>query len=55
MLESCAKVFKLPCSELSPIIGDNVVGHAKLVHDLSDEFHLLSHCTGGCRIYFDPF
>jgi hypothetical protein len=27
----------------------------KPVHDFSDEFHHLSHCNGGCGLYFDPF
>jgi hypothetical protein len=38
----CTKVFELPRSELSPIIGHNIFGHAKHVHDFFDESHHLS-------------
>jgi hypothetical protein len=53
------KVFKLPHSELSPIIGDNIVGYAKFVHDLLDEFHFdplceFIHCNDDvCESTFD--
>jgi hypothetical protein len=40
---------------LGPIIGDNVVGYAKLIHDLLDGFHCLGHYNGGGMLYFDPF
>jgi hypothetical protein len=40
---------------LSPIISDNIVGHTKPVHDLSDEFHHLSSSNRSCMPYFDPF
>jgi hypothetical protein len=50
----CTKVFKLPHSELSSIIGDNVVEYAKQVHDLLDEFHCLSCYNGGGELHFDP-
>jgi hypothetical protein len=38
------KVLELPRSELSPIIGDNVIGNAKLVHDFFDVLHRLGRC-----------
>jgi hypothetical protein len=40
---------------LSPTISDNVVGYAKPIHDLLDEFHYLGHCNGGGKLHFDPF
>jgi hypothetical protein len=40
---------------MSLIIIDNVVRHAKPVHDLSDEFHCFGSCDGNCRLYFDIF
>jgi hypothetical protein len=33
----CTKVLELPCSALIPVIGDNVIGNAKPVHDFFDE------------------
>jgi hypothetical protein len=48
------KVFELPCSELSPIIDDNVIGNAKPVNDFFDELHRLGRCNGSGRLYFDP-
>ncbi len=42
-------------SELGPIIGDNIVGYAKLVHDLFDEFHHLGCCNRCGKLHFDPF
>jgi hypothetical protein len=50
----CTKILELPRSELRPVIGDNVIGNAKLVHDFSDELHHRGHCNGGGRLYFDP-
>jgi hypothetical protein len=54
LMPKSAQVFELPCSKLSPIISDNVVGHAKPVHDHFDEFHHLSRCDVGGKLYFDP-
>jgi hypothetical protein len=51
----CIEVLELPRSELSPIISDNVVGYAKLVHDLFNEFHCLGRCNRGVRLHFNPF
>jgi hypothetical protein len=48
-------VFKLTHNKLSPIIGDDVVGHAKPVHDLSNEFHQLSSYNRSYKLYFDLF
>jgi hypothetical protein len=33
----CTKDLDLPHSELSPVIGDNIIGNAKPVHDFFDE------------------
>jgi hypothetical protein len=49
------KVLKLSHSELSPIISDNVIGHAKSAHDFSDEFDHFSRYNRGRWLYFDPF
>jgi hypothetical protein len=48
----CTKVLELPHSELSSIISDNIIEHAK--HDFFDEFHRLSHCDWSGMLYFDP-
>jgi hypothetical protein len=40
---------------LCPIISDKVVGYAKLVRDLLDEFHRLGSYNGSCGLYLDPF
>jgi hypothetical protein len=40
---------------LGSVVGDNIIQYAKLVHDLSDEFHDLSSCYGNCQLCFDPF
>jgi hypothetical protein len=48
------QVFKLPRSELSPIMSDNVVGYAEFVHDILDEFHYFGRCNVGDRLHFDP-
>jgi hypothetical protein len=50
----CTKVFELRRSKLSPTIGDDIIGYAKLVHDLFYEFDRLAHCDWGGRIYLDP-
>jgi hypothetical protein len=47
------KVFKLPRSVLSLVIGDNVIGNAKPIHDFFDELHHLGRCNGSVRLYFD--
>jgi hypothetical protein len=54
MPESAKKIFKLPRSKLSPIIGDNVVGYIKSMHDFLDEFHCHGHYNGGGGLHFDP-
>jgi hypothetical protein len=51
----CTKVLKLHHRELSPIINDNIVGYAKLINNLSDEFLCLGRYNGGGKLYFDPF
>jgi hypothetical protein len=49
------KVLELSRSELSPVIGDNVIGNTKYVHDFFDELHRLGRCNGSDKLYFDPF
>jgi hypothetical protein len=44
---------KLPRSELSPIINNDVVRHAKYVYDFFDEFHCLGRCDRGSGLYFN--
>jgi hypothetical protein len=36
-------------------MSDNVVGYAKPVYDLFDEFHCLGCYNGGGRLYFNLF
>jgi hypothetical protein len=35
----CTKVLEFPHSEMSPVIGGNVIGNAKPVHDLFNKLH----------------
>jgi hypothetical protein len=50
----CTKVLELPHSELSPVIGDNVIGNTKPLHNFFDELHRLGRYNGSSRLYFDP-
>jgi hypothetical protein len=51
----CTKVLEILHGKLSPIISDNITWYAKPIHDLPDEFHLLSCYNGRGRLYFYPF
>jgi hypothetical protein len=51
----CTKIFKFPCSKLSPVISDDIVENVKYVHDLFHEFQCLSRGYGCSRLDFDPF
>jgi hypothetical protein len=51
----CSKVSELPRSELGTVVSDYVIGDAKPVHDLLDEFHNFGNYYGGSRLCFDPF